>query len=172
MNILFIVTIIFVFLTIFVESINLILQLKGRRLTKWLGQNAFKIHMISTGIFWLITICLIVVLQFEKHPSFHNSIIFGYIGLILLISGIFLASWAFKLLGARRSLCLNFFEEDVPIVRKSLYKYIKNPEDYGIWTALIGLAIFTRSIYNLVIAAEFVIIMIPHIILENKPIKR
>ena len=71
----FILTTIFVFLTIFVESTNLILQLKGRRLTKWFGKNAFTIHMISTGFFWVITFCLFVILLFEEHPLFHNSII-------------------------------------------------------------------------------------------------
>lgn len=53
MNSIFILTTIFVFLTILVESINLILQLKGRRLTKWFGENAFNIHMLSTGTFWM-----------------------------------------------------------------------------------------------------------------------
>jgi len=144
----FALTIIFVFLTIFVESINLILQLKGRKLTKWFGKNAFNLHMIST-----------------------DSFILRYIGLILLISGTILALWAFRLLGLKRSLCLNFFEENVPIVKKSLYKYIKNPEDFGLWMALVGLAIFTGSIYNLVVALEFIILMIPHMILENKPLK-
>ena len=172
MNRMFILTIIFVFLTIFVESINLILQLKGRKLTKWFGKNAFNIHMIFTGIFWVITFCMIVILQFEERPLFHNSIVLKYIGLILLISGIILASWAFGLLGLKRSLCLNFFEENVPIAKKSLYKYIKNPEDYGFWIALIGFASFTGSIYNLVIAVEFIIIMIPHIMLENIPLKK
>jgi protein-S-isoprenylcysteine O-methyltransferase Ste14 len=172
MSRIFILTILFVFLTIFVESANLILQLKGRRLTKWFGKNAFNIHMISTGIFWMITFCLIVILQFEEHPLFHNSIILKYIGLILSISGLILASWAFSLLGLKRSLCLNFFEENVPIVKKSLYKYIKNPEDFGLWIALIGFAIFTGSIYNFAIAVEFIIIMIPHIMLESKPLKK
>jgi len=172
MNKIFILTILFVFLTIFVESTNLILQLKGRRLTKWFGKNAFNFHMLSTVIFWMITFCLVVILQFGEHPLFHNSIILKYIGLILSISGIILASWAFSLLGLKRSLCLNFFEENVPIVKKSLYKYIKNPEDFGLWIALIGFAVFTGSIYNFTIAVEFIIIMIPHIMLENKPLKK
>jgi len=171
MNRIFILTIIFVFLTILVESINLVFQLKGRRLTKWFGKNAFHIHIIFTGIFWIITFCLIVILQFEGHPLFHSSVILKYIGLILLVSGLILASWAFRLLGLRRSLCLNFFEENVPVIKESLYKYIKNPADYGLWIALVGLAIFTGSIYNLAIAVEFIIIMIPHIMLENKPLK-
>lgn len=158
-------------MTIFIESVNLIFQLKGKRLTKWFGKNAFNIHMILTGIFWVITFWLIVILQFKEHPLFHNSIILKYTGLILLISGIILASWAFRLLGLKRTLCLNFFEENVPVVKESLYRYIKNPEDYGLWIALIGFAIFTGSIYNLVIAVEFIIIMVPHIMLENKPLK-
>jgi len=172
MNRIFILTTIFIFLTILVESTNLILQLKGRRLSKWFGKNAFNIHMLSTVIFWVITFCLIVILQLEEHPLFHNSIILRYTGLILLFSGIILASWAFRLLGVKRSLCLNFFEENVPIVKESLYNYIKNPLDYGLWTALIGFAVFTGSIYNIAIAVEFIIIMIPHIMLENKPLKK
>ena len=140
-------------------------------MTKWFGKNAFNIHMVSTGIFWLITFCLIVILQFEDYHLFHNSIILKYTGLFLLISGLILASWAFKLLGLKRLLCLNFFEENVPVVKESLYKYIKNPADYGLWIALVGFAIFTGSIYNLIIAVEFIIIMIPHIMLENIPLK-
>ena len=169
---LFFLTLIFAFLAIFVESINLILQLKGKRLTKWFGKNAFSIHMLTTAFFWAITFCLIVYLQFGNHPLFHSSIILKYAGLSLLIVGLLLAFWAFKLLGLKRALCLNFFKENVPVVKESLYKYIKNPLDYGIWMVLVGFAIFTQSIYNLVIAVEFIIIMTPHIILENKPLHR
>ena len=172
MNRIFSLTVIFAFLAIFVESVNLILQLKGKKLTKWFGKNAFSIHMMTTGIFWAITFCLIVYLQFGNHPLFHSSIILKYAGLFLLIAGLILAFWAFKLLGLKRALCLNFFEENVPVVRESLYKCIKNPLDYGLWMALVGFAIFTRSIYNLAITIEFIIIMIPHIVLENKPLSK
>ncbi|MBL7083981.1 MAG: hypothetical protein ISS41_10195 [Candidatus Aminicenantes bacterium] len=88
-----------------------------------------------------------------------------------MISGLILAAWAFKLLGLKRSLGLNYFEENVPVVDKYLYKYLKNPEDYGLWIALVGFAVFSRSFYNLIIAFEFIIIMIPHMMLENKPLK-
>ena len=108
MNSIFILTTIFVFLTILVESTNLILQLQGRKLTKWFGKKAFTIHMLTTGIFWMITFCLFVILQL----------------------------------------------------------------DFGLWIALIGFAIFTGSIYNFAIAVEFIIIVIPHIMLENKPLKK
>ncbi|MEA1885692.1 MAG: methyltransferase [Bacteroidota bacterium] len=172
MNTIFLLTSIFVLLTILAESINLFLQLRGRKLTVWFGKNAFKFHILVTGSFWLITFCLIILLQFEKHPLFHHSDILKYIGLILLVSGIILASWGFSLLGLKRSMCLNFFEENVPVVKSSLYKYIENPEDYGLWIALIGLALFTGSLYNLAIALEFIIIMIPHIMLENIPLKK
>ena len=131
MNQIFILTLIFIFLTILVESINLILQLKGKKLTNWFGKNAFKFHTIITGIFWIITFCFIVLLQFELYPLFHDNIILEYIGLFLLVVGIILASWAFKLMGFRRTLCINFFKENVPIVKSSLYKYIKNPMDIG-----------------------------------------
>jgi len=107
-------------------------------------------------------LCLIVILQFEEHPLLHSSIILKYAGLSLLIVGIVLAFWAFKLLGLKRALCLNFFEVNVPGVKECLYKYVKNPLDYGIWMALVGFAVFTQSIYNLVIAVDFIIIMILH----------
>jgi protein-S-isoprenylcysteine O-methyltransferase Ste14 len=170
MSRIFILTVIFAFLAILVESANLILELNGKKLTKWFGKNAFSIHMITTGIFWAITFCLIVILQFGNHPLFHSSIILKYAGLSLLIAGLILAFWAFRLLGLKRALCLNFFEVNVPVVRESLYKYVKNPLDYGIWMVLVGFAAFTASVYNLLIAVEFIIIMIPHIILENKPL--
>lgn len=163
----FILTVIFVFLTIFVESVNLLLQLRGRKLTKWLGKNAFNFHMKSTLFFWVITFCLIVILQFNEHPVLHNNSIVKCIGLIMLISGLIVALWALKLLGIKRALCLNFFEENVPVVKRSLYKYINNPLDYGFWIALIGFALFTGSMYNLIIAGEFIIVMIPHVMLEN-----
>lgn len=172
MNTIFLLTSIFILLTILLESINLFLQLRGKKLTLWFGKNAFKFHILVIGSFWLITFCLIVLLQFEKHPLFHHSNILKYAGLILLLTGIILASWGFSLLGLKRSLCLNFFQEDVPVVKSSLYKYVENPEDYGLWTALIGLALFTGSVYNLAIALEFIIIMIPHMMLENIPLKK
>jgi len=168
----FFLSLIFAFLAILVESVNLILQLNGKKLTKWFGNNAFSIHMITTGIFWAITLCLIVILQFENHPLFHSNIILKYTGLSLLTVGLILAFWAFKLLGLKRALCLNFFQENVPAVKESLYKYITNPLDYGIWMVLVGFAIFTGSVYNLLIAVEFIIIMIPHIMLENKPLNK
>jgi len=172
MNEIFLLTLIFAFLAIFVESVNLILQLKGRKLTKWFGKNAFNAHMITTGAFWVITFCLIIILQFEDHPLFSSSVSLKYIGTILLISGLILVSWAIRLLGLKRALCLNFFERNVPVVRDSLYKYIKNPLDYGIWMVFVGFAIFTGSVYNLAVAVEFIVIMIPHIALENKPLNK
>ena len=172
MSKIFIYTLIFVFITIFVESLSLILQLKGKRLTKWFGKHTFKIHMLITGILWIITFILVFILQFEEHPKFHGSVILKYTGLFLFGSGSIITIWASILLGIKRLLCLNFFEEDVPIINKSLYKYINNPVDYGFWAALIGFAIFTGSFYNLIIAIEFIILMAPHIKLENIPLKK
>jgi protein-S-isoprenylcysteine O-methyltransferase Ste14 len=112
-----------------------------------------------------------VILQFGEHPQFHNNIVLRYIGLIMLVSGLIVAMWALKLLGIKEASCLNFFEENVPVVKKSLYTYINNPMDYGFWIALIGFALLTGSMYNLIIAGEFIIIMIPHVMLENIRIK-
>ena len=170
MNTVFLFTIIFSFLVILVESVDLILQLKGKKLQKWLGKGAFRIHSIVVGIFWSVTFFLIVLLQFSPHPLFHNIIMLKYFGLVLLVGGVVLACWALRLLGLRRALCVNFFEKNIPVIRTSLYRYLKNPLDLGFWAALIGLALLTGSVYNLVIAVEFIVIMIPHIMLENIPI--
>jgi len=172
MNRVFLLTLIFAFLAIFVESVNLILQLKNRRLSRWFGKNAFRVHMLTTSALWIITVCLFAYLQLARQPLFHSSTILRFAGFSMVIAGLILGLWAFSLLGLKRALCLNFFEDGVPEVTDSLYKYIKNPLDYGMWMTLVGFAFFTRSTYNLIIAAEFIIIMIPHIILENKVLKR
>ncbi len=168
----FILTIVSVFLAVSVESLIFILQLKGQKFTKWFGKNAFEIHMFITGFFWTTSFVLIILLQFEKHTPFHHSAALKYTGLFLLVAGLALAVWGFMLLGIKRSFGLNFFSEDVPIVKKSLYKSVKNPEDYGFWMALIGFALFSRSSANLVIALEFIILQIPHMNIENIPLKR
>jgi protein-S-isoprenylcysteine O-methyltransferase Ste14 len=128
--------------------------------------------MVITGFLWVLSYGLIILLQFEKHPLFHHSDVLKYAGLILLVSGLVMSVWGFLLLGVKRSFGLNFFEENVPIVKKSLYKSIKNPEDYGFWMALVGFALFTRSLSNLIVTLEFIILMIPHMHIENIPIKR
>jgi len=171
-SILFVFTVISVFFAVSVESLVFILQLRGQKFTKWFGKNAFRIHMVITGFLWGLSFSLIVLLQFEKHPLFHHSIVLKYAGLILLVSGLVTAVWGFKLLGLKRSFGLNFFDEDVPFVKRSLYKSIKNPEEYGFWMILVGFALFTRSSYNLVVALEFIVLMIPHMHIENIPIKR
>jgi len=168
----FICTVVSVFLAVSGESLIFILQLKGQKFTKWFGKNAFEIHMFITGIFWMLSFIFIVLLQFEKHPSFHQSAVLKYAGFVLLVSGLVMAVWGFMLLGIKRSFGLNFFSEGVPIVKRSLYKFIKNPEDYGFWMALIGFALITRSSSNLVVALEFIILQIPHMNIENIPLKR
>lgn len=168
---LFILTVISIFLTVSVESLAFILQLKGRKFTQWFGQCAFKIHMAVTGFFWVLSFCLIAFLQFGTHPHFHHSDILKCTGAVMLVVGVVMAIWGFLLLGIKRSFGLNFFKDNVPVVEKSLYRIIKNPEDYGLWMALAGFALLTRSAYNLAIAVEFIILMIPHIYVENIPLK-
>lgn len=171
-SVVFVFAFVSVFLAVSIESLVFILQIKGQKFTKWFGKNAFRIHMVITGFFWVLSFVLIFLLQFEKHSFFHHSDVLKYAGLVLLISGLATAVWGFKLLGFKRSFGLNFFDEGVPVVKISLYKFIKNPEDYGFWAALIGFALFTRSSSNLVIALEFIILMIPHMYIENIPLKR
>lgn len=171
MSSLFIITLILIFLTIHVESLFLILQLRGQILTKWFGKYAFKIHAVITLLMWLITIILIFFLQLRSHPLFHNFLSLQITGFVTCLAGIILATWGLLLLGLKRALCLNFYEKNVPKVKKSLFKYIRHPLDIGLWTALLGFALFTRSLYNLIIAGEFILVMIPHIWLENKPLR-
>lgn len=172
MSNLFLLTLISFFLAIFVESLLLILQLKGRKLTKWLGAGAFTVHAGITGALWITSFVLFLLLQREDHPLFHECAAARYLGGVLFMSGGAVAVWAFLVLGLKRSLCLNFFEEIVPMVRKGPYRYFSSPLDYGLWTALLGLALITGSWYNLIITLEFILIMIPHIMLENLPLDK
>ena len=89
-----------------------------------------------------------------------------------MVSGLVIAIWGFCLLGVKRSFGLNFFEQNVPVVKKSLYKTIKNPEEFGFWMTVLGFAFFTRSLFNMVIALELIILMIPNIFIENIPLKK
>lgn len=160
----------FAFLSIFIESINLVLQLKGKNLTKWLGKKAFYYHAVVVTSLWVLAFLFLILLQFEDHPQFHTNDFVKAIGLFMLMIGGLVASLGFYQLGLKRSLCLNFFEDNVSIVETKLYQYAKNPEDFGLWMAIIGFALVTSSIYNLMIAVEYIIIMIPHQWLENRPL--
>jgi protein-S-isoprenylcysteine O-methyltransferase Ste14 len=164
-------TIIVVFCTIAVESVFLILQLRGKLLTRLLGKNAFALHAIVTCMLWALSFIFICLLQKHNHPSFHESDIFSYAGLAVCAGGLVLSIWALKILGISRALCANFYYDGIPTVNASIYKYLKNPMDLGFWAALLGCAVFTRSIYNLIIAFEFIALMIPHSVLENIPLK-
>ena len=149
----------------------MLLQLKGKILSRWFGKNAFVIHAVITLAFWTVAFCFVFALQFEKHPYFHNSDFLKYVGFALMIPGLIMAVWGFKLLGLKRALCLNFFKENIQLIDHPLYHYVKNPTDYGFWLMLLGFALFSQSLYNLIIALEFIILMIPHIYLENVPLK-
>jgi protein-S-isoprenylcysteine O-methyltransferase Ste14 len=89
-----------------------------------------------------------------------------------LVYGLAVAIRGFMVLGIKRSFGLNFFKDNVPVVKSSVYKSVKNPEDYGLWAALAGFALFSRSSFNLAIAIEFIILMIPHLMIENIPLKK
>lgn len=170
MNKILLITIIAVFLTIFIETVFLILQIWDNRITKWFGKRAFTVHSTVTILLWIVAFVFIAFLQLEKHPLFHNSMLLKYGGLVLSVAGIIISIWGLFLIGPKRALCLNFYKDNVPVVTTSLYKYIKNPIDIGFWAALVGFALFTKSTYNLIIAIEFILIMIPHSKIENIPL--
>lgn len=169
---LFLSTLIAVFFMVLAESVNLILQLRGKFLTKWFGKRAFDFNKYITVSLWSLTFLLYIVLQFKEHPLFHSTPLLKYVGLAVGLPGLGVSVWGYKILGSRPSLCLNFFEEDTAVVHHFLYRYVKHPEDFGLWTALFGYAFFTASLWNLIIAAEFVLVMTPHIYLESIPLKR
>ena len=171
MSLIFILTIVFIFLTILVESIFLLIQLKNRGLTKWFGNKAFTIHAITTGTFWSFTFLLIIIFQFQEHLIFYNNLFFKITGIFLFIIGVILALWSLKLISLKGALCINFFENNVTIKKNSLYKYLKNPMDIGFFLSLTGFVLFTGSVHNLIITTEFILLMIPHIFLENRPLK-
>lgn len=88
-----------------------------------------------------------------------------------MIIGAVLAIRAFSIFGLKRTLCINFYRRDIEVIKSSLYKYINNPMDYGLWAFLVGFAFFSRSLQNLLIAGVFIVVMIPHIMIENIPIR-
>ena len=112
MNLIFSLTIFFVFLPIFVESINLILQLKGKILTSWFGNYAFLLHSIIVITLWIIASIFFILLQFQEYSRFHEDEILVFLGIFLLVFGGSLAILGFSQLGITRSLCLNFFEDN------------------------------------------------------------
>ncbi len=166
----FILTAIFIALTTVVEAILLGLQLRGRRLSCWLDPYAFSFFAVAVLSLWFVLLYLLIRVQYEEHPLFHTSALLRYTGFVLFFAGALMAAWAFSVLGAKRALCINFFTDNVPLVTGSVYRYLKNPAHYGFWLALVGLALYTSSWYNLAIAGEFVMVMVPLIWLENRPV--
>lgn len=172
MNLFFPLTLFGAFLAVGGESALLILQLRGRKLQKWFGRWAFPLHATITLILWFLTFIFYFLMQLADSPPFHNNLVVRCLGLVLLVFGLVLATWGFLVLGLKRSLCLNFFEEDVPVVQEHyLFHYIREPEDYGLWMVLFGLALVTGSTYNLFVAFTFVALMLPHQWLENRPLQ-
>ncbi|MGM0568143.1 MAG: methyltransferase [Elusimicrobiota bacterium] len=168
---LFIYTCIAVFAAIFIETFMLCIQYKKNKMTEYFGDKDFKVHSLITSFLWFFMFLLFFLLQLEKHPSFHNIEIFRLAGAILLVLGLIVCLWAFLLMGIKRSLAVNFYRSNIPLQKSGIYKYLKNPETAGLCWALIGFAFFTSSLYNIIIAFEFTILMIPHTIIENKPLR-
>ena len=168
---LFVFTLVFIFLTLLVELVGLILQLNGKKLSRWLGKSAFPVYGFIISVLWAVSFFLIFTLQFYVHPFFHQSSVLKYFGLLFLLLGLVLCVWALFILGIKRALFVNFFKKNTGVVRSSLYRYTENPINYGFWIALIGFSLFTKSLYNLIIAIEFIILMRIVLGIENKPVQ-
>ena len=93
------------------------------------------------------------------------------LGGVMIGGGLTISTWGYSILGLDRSLGINFYRDDIESVDHSLYKFIKNPEEIGLLFMLFGFSLLTKSWYNLIIALEFTILMIPHQRIENLPLK-
>ncbi|MGM0442140.1 MAG: methyltransferase [Elusimicrobiota bacterium] len=166
-------TVILVFVAILVETLSLYLQHKDKKLTLWFKNFDFIVHSLITVLLWTAMGISFILLQFKEQLYFEKFIspdiltYFTAAGWIILAGGLTVSIWGFIRLGPRRSLGLNFFREDVPVVKNSIYKYINNPETGGLCWALFGFSFVTGSVYNFFIALEFTVLMVFHTKLEN-----
>jgi protein-S-isoprenylcysteine O-methyltransferase Ste14 len=115
---------------------------------------------------------MFLYLQTTKHVRFCCCDFIKYSGIIPIVAGAVLSTWAFLILGTDRSSQVNFFVENVPVVKRSVYKYLKNPQYLGLWLMLAGVTLFTESVYNLVITVEFILLMAPLAWLENRMLQK
>jgi len=114
----------------------------------------------------------IIMSTIQDYPKLHNLLILKILGWMITGLGLIIAVLGFKELGLEKSLGKNFFEEKTKIVKSGIYQYISEPEEYGFWLMMVGFALGTASIYNLVYAIELIILMIPHQKIENLPLNK
>ena len=67
---------------------------------------------------------MFLYLQTTKHVRFCCCDFIKYSGIIPIVAGAVLSTWAFLILGTDRSSQVNFFVENVPVVKRSVYKYL------------------------------------------------
>ncbi len=172
MEIVLFITLLILCATILIESILLYVQLKGRKITKMFGRSGFKVHVAVTCSLWALFLAALFLLQFQENQHFHSNVLLSYFGLVVSLNGLCLAGWGFSALGLKRSLCINFYRPNIEVVDRSIYKHLYHPEDIGFFLMLLGLALFTSSFANLFLALLFVLLIIPHAVIENRPLKR
>ncbi len=159
------------------ETLSLYLQYKYKKLTRWFKKYDFLVHSAVTVILWMLMGLSFLLLQFEEQLTFNQYTgpkiinLFNIAGWIMLFGGLIVSIWGFIQMGPKRSLGLNFFRKNVPVVKKYIYGYINNPETGGLCWALFGFSFVTGSYYNLFIALEFTILMFFHTKLENITVK-
>lgn len=169
---LLIVTLVAFFLAIAVESALFILQYKFRWLTLLCGDKDFRWHAGITLSFWILAGILLVILQFFAQPRFHQNAALQYSGGIMLLLGLALSVSGFRILGLRQSLGLNFYRQDIPRCEHRLFRIVKHPMDFGLWFMLFGWALLSRATFNLVVALFVMLLMIPHIRIEQLAVPR
>jgi len=110
-------------------------------------------------------------MQFYEQLSFHNYTFIKISGFLLTAVGLITAITGCKQLGLKRSLCINFYYNDVSLIKTPLYKHISHPQDYGLITALTGMALATGYTFDLFIAGLVTVLLLPHQYLENIPLQ-
>ena len=170
--IVFLVTVITVFFSIFIECLLLYFQLKKQSLAKLFNERAFIVHRTTVTVLWVMIGGMLLALQSVKHPLFLRA---GFpvecAGAALLLGGAAISTRAYLLLGAERSAHVNFFREGVPVVENSLYRYMKNPQYFGLGLMLAGGTLLTGSLFNLIITVEIILLLLPLGHIENMALK-
>jgi len=166
------VLMLFTFINLSYHIIILYFEYEKKVLTSIFHNQAFNIHSLISMALWSINGLMILALQFSDHPKFHNFPPLSIIGGIFFVIGVILGLLGYLTLGLVRSLHYNFFFKiDQKIVRKGIYKYLDNPEYEGLLLILLGYALYTDSLFNLIIFLEFLILIVPLKFIEDKPLK-
>ena len=166
------VLMLFTFANLSYHIIILYFEYEKKVLTNLFHSKAFTVHSLISMALWSLNGLMVIALQFSDHPKFHNFPPMSIIGSIFFIVGVILGLLGYLTLGLVRSLHYNFFFKiEYKIIKKGIYKYLNNPQYVGLFLILLGYALYTDSLYNLIIFLEFFILVSILKYIEDKPLK-